>query len=140
MYIFFIYRSDDLTESLESEMQKAFDNIKLNQATSLDEENGDSVVSEAVPMQPKLEPNESTSKSEPVSSITLSNTLNTQPSTLNGSNYINNQYSSNNNQNNEQDKDPANSNSLIAQSTKRGVDCDEVRVMQKVLGNEVCFI
>lgn len=130
------YLSDDLTESLESEMQKAFDNIKLNQATSLDEENGDSVVSEAVPMQPKLEPNESTSKSEPVSSITLSNTLNTQPSTLNGSNYINNQYSSNNNQNNEQDKDPANSNSLIAQSTKRGVDCDEVRVMQKVLGNE----
>lgn len=95
------YLTDDLTESLESEMEKAFESIKLGQTAKDDLETNES---------PEVEQSDSSTvdQSDSACGNSLENTIS-----------------------------PAQTNGTVAHSSvKLSVDRDEVRVMQKVLGNE----
>lgn len=120
------FRTDDLTESLETEMQRAFESIKLSQGSlshfgeiqkdpepSLEASHvAIEVIEHNVTVSPVQVVNTQVEKVTNPKSCSLVPSRNSQEKPL-----------------------PA-----LNGSSKRIVDRDEVRVMQKVLGNEVGFL
>lgn len=125
----FICRTDDLTESLESEMQRAFESIKLGQNSEYDLETTESL---------EAAHNDSQSINETHFETPVSSKVEAISKQANGhSPYI---PISNNIENENQppsSQDQTNGVATNQSTIKRFLDRDEVRVMQKVLGNEV---
>lgn len=115
----FTIRSDDLTESLESEMQRAFESIKLGQNSENDLERNESLDAAQNGSQSISEAHFET----PVSKV--EEIAATRKQTNGHSPYFKNE------------SQPPSQNGANQSTIKRSLDRDEVRVMQKVLGNEV---
>ena len=121
-----------MTESLESEMQKAFDSIKLNSQNSMHDLEDD-----AEQMESKVS----------IVHNGYSNQNHLQTSTMPNADYNSTQLDTANGISVSSLSDSADNKvtqsisngAAVSQSNKQNLDRDEVRVMQKVLGNEVCY-
>ena len=141
---------DDSGESLEDEMAKAFESIKMSQSVDLGSSMTQSLTTNT---QSILEPENGTNSTYVTpnnngyghSAFGTHNGTSTNDIVSNGSCYssFSAESSTNNGINNGRPSTfthPATLSSNNVQNgnaTKKNYDCDEVRVMQKVLGNEV---